>query len=553
MNFKNTQDIDDTTSIKYKSIYAVCILFLCFIGYKWQGNLSVYMDILAADEAEYLRNGTALFNTIHKDWGPSYNIWYKLLSYFTHSKLELYYLNYKLTAILAAVLLFVVLERFKIQLIIAFFIACLFFFSSLNIETWPRVSHFVFICILLGLYLSSFIKDNVAKLFLFAAVSIIAAYARPEIRPFSFALYALALVVWYFNKTPFAKTGTAFIAAFILLIFFQWIFGAPASFYRGNVDRMYIAFCQHVAVNEFLHHDKTVDAMAGWRVYANKVFPLCDTFSCIIKTYPLAVLKNIGYNIPNYFLTLTTVLGSFLFPVVVLKKHKIFIGVCVIMWLFIVLSLFYKPFRQALFAALKRYKWQFISVTIIGLPSMLTSILIFPRLHYLLCHIFIFIFVLSFLLSQVVRKINLPLFSIFPLMILMYFISPKANNYKYFSDNHDLGNLCGQKYVQYFNKDSNNRHVIFSDILNLSYMLPNNYADYSVEYDFKKGMKFDSIRNKFNIDIVLVNENILKNPYLKQDSTWWNFLTNYQQFGFDKKQVYNECNIYILTKNNTLK
>ena len=51
-----------------------------------------------------------------------------------------------------------------------------------------------------------------------------------------------------------------------------------------------------------------------------------------------------------------------------------------------------------------------------------------------------------------------------------------------------------------------------------------------------KGMKFDSIRNKFNIDIVLVNENILKNPYLKQDSTWWNFLTNYQQFGFDKNK-----------------
>ncbi|MCC6516390.1 MAG: hypothetical protein IT275_08530, partial [Chitinophagales bacterium] len=59
---------------------------------------------------------------------------------------------------------------------------------------------------------------------------------------------------------------------------------------------------------------------------------------------------------------------------------------------------------------------------------------------------------------------------------------------------------------------------------------------------------FDHIRKQFNIDIVLVNENILKNPYLKKDSTWQQFLLHYENFGFEKKQVYNECAIYILQK-----
>ena len=548
MHSWKSQINEDKQSVLYKCTYVLCILFLLFLGYKWQANLAAVMDILAADEAEYLRNGTALFDTIHKDWGPSYNIWYKALSYFADSKIELYYLNYKLTAILATLLLFVVLVRYNINLVVAFTISSLFFLSEINIETWPRVSHFVFICILIGLYISSFLKEGTTKLFLFAAISIVAAYARPEIRPFSFAVYALALFVWYKNKTAFSQIRIMVFIAIILLIFFQLVFGSPASFYRGNVDRMYIAFCQHVAVNEFLHHDKTVDVMAGWRVYANKVFPLCDSFSCIVKTYPLAVLKNITYNIPNYLLSITSVLGSLLFPIRLIGKHKIFIGICVFIWIIIIGGILYKPFRIAIWNSIKNYKWQFIAIAIIGLPSMMTSVLIFPRMHYILCHLFLLIYILAFFLTQIANKIKLPILSIVPVFIVLFLISPKADEYRFFRDNHDLGNMCGQKYIQHFNKDDSTKHIIFSDILNLSYMLPDNYSDYSVEYDFKDGMQFDHIRKQFNIDIVLVNENILKNPYLKKDSTWQQFLLHYENFGFEKKQVYNECAIYILQK-----
>ena len=79
-------------------------------------------------------------------------------------------------------------------------------------------------------------------------------------------------------------------------------------------------------------------------------------------------------------------------------------------------------------------------------------------------------------------------------------------------------------------------------------MLPDNYSDFSVEYNFKKGMQFDSVRLKDNIDIILVNENIRKNPYLRKDSTWNIFLQHYDEFGFEKKAIYNECNIYLLQK-----
>ena len=143
------------TTLPYRIAYLCSIALLVFLGLKWQSNLTSVMDVLAADEAEYLRNGLALFDKVYKDWGPSYNIWYKILSIFTTTKLELYYLNFTITAVFAAVLLFVVLERYGISLIVALFLSALFFISELNIETWPRVSHFVFICLMIGLYISN--------------------------------------------------------------------------------------------------------------------------------------------------------------------------------------------------------------------------------------------------------------------------------------------------------------------------------------------------------------------------------------------------------------
>ncbi len=533
----------------YRIAYAGCIVVLFFLGYKWQSNLSSVMDILAADEAEYLRNGISLFDKIYKDWGPSYNIWYKFLSLFAHTKVELYYLNYSVTAIVSALLLFIVLEKYEIQITVAFFISGLFLLSEINIQTWPRVSHFVFIILLCGLLIDKYLRYHSQKLFLFSAIAVIGAYARPEIRPFAFLLFAVSCLVWYKEKVQI-KTIYLYIAGAVLtFLAFQIIYGSPASFYRGTVDRMYIAFCQHVAINRMVHfHDKSVDAMAGWRVYADKIFPDCDTFMCILKTYPKAVFQNIYLNISNYFITLITTLGSFLFPVLLFPKQKIFMLICTVMLLLLLFCIIYKPYRQQLTEVFKKYKSQFLAMFIIGLPSMITSILIFPRMHYLLCHIFLFVFTLSFTLSIIYKKLKFPAYTIFIVAVFFIAIAPSAKSYNFFRSNKDLANLCAQKYIAHFNKDNKTKHVIFSDILNFSYMLPDNYSDFSVEYDFKNGMQFDSVRSKNNIDIILVNENILKNPYLLKDSTWNNFLNHYSAFGFEKKVIYNECNIFLLQK-----
>ena len=173
MLFWNDSQPDYKKSVSYKVAYVSCIFILLFLWYRWQSNLSSVMDILAADEAEYLRNGISLFGKLYKDWGPSYNIWYKFLSLFAHTKVELYYLNYSVTAILSALLLFNILEKYEIHITVALFISGLFFLSEINIQTWPRVSHFVFTLILCGLFFAKYLRYNTQKLFLFSAIAII--------------------------------------------------------------------------------------------------------------------------------------------------------------------------------------------------------------------------------------------------------------------------------------------------------------------------------------------------------------------------------------------
>ena len=126
-----------------------CIIILIICGIKWSVGLENHLDILLGDEAEYLRNGLDLFDRIAKNWGPTYNLWYKFLSIFNSHPIELYYINHKIGAIAVGVLLFLFLIRYNVLITIAFFIAFCYLFSDVNINAWPRVSNFVLIILLI--------------------------------------------------------------------------------------------------------------------------------------------------------------------------------------------------------------------------------------------------------------------------------------------------------------------------------------------------------------------------------------------------------------------
>ena len=123
--------------MKKRTLLVSGILLLLLAGLKWARHLSQYMDVTFGDEAQYLRYGLDLFQTIKKDWGPSYNLWYKFLSFFQSNPVSLFYLNYQVTTIVLAILLFLFLVRYNISVIISYWLSFCFLLSTTVIDTWP--------------------------------------------------------------------------------------------------------------------------------------------------------------------------------------------------------------------------------------------------------------------------------------------------------------------------------------------------------------------------------------------------------------------------------
>ena len=534
--------------MKNNALFIVGLLLLLFCGIKWALGLPAVMDITFGDEAQYLRYGTDLFHTIHKDWGPSYNIWYKLLSLIQHNNIRLFYFNYQVTAVLCALLLFIFLRNYGIHVIIAFWLSFCFMFSTTIMDTWPRVSHFAFILLVLGFIAIRNCKTYLSKSVWLTAVFFITAYARPELFP-SFLLMCLLTIFIYFKFRESLRSALpAFVFLIVIVIVFFGIYQLPADSYKG-INRTYIAFCQHYAINYVLETKANFNPISEWIDFAHRTFGDCKNFSCILKSHPGLVLHNTILDIQKYCLVLLEFFTYILFPVKITAKKWLMM----LIWFFMIGILVYvflnKETRNKFIQSLKDNKLVLLVLLIFGLPSMATSLLIFPRAHYLLMHAPLLIFLVALLINA------LPVFTKSKsYLLLLFFIpfiykSPKANKYTYYQMDRDNKQKCNRELVNYLTeKNNHHQHVIFSNHLSLSMMLPENYADFNTEYEFKPGMHFSAILKDKKIDHVLMRDILLQDKLLQQDTSWTSFVAHPEDYGFQKQIYCDSCESYLLVK-----
>ena len=105
--------------------------------------------------------------------------------------------------------------------------------------------------------------------------------------------------------------------------------------------------------------------------------------------------------------------------------------------------------------------------------------------------------------------------------------------------------------VQHLEKKySKKPHTIFTNLPFVTGMLPKNFKEVNTIFDKKKNIPFTHYLDSANVDIVIVLPSLLRDPHIASDSTWTNFYSNYTQFGFEK-DVFNDCEIYLLTKNSS--
>ena len=121
----------------WQTFFGIILLLAC--GIKLYSGIQNSMDVQFADEAAYIRFGLDLFETMNRNWGPMYALWYKCLSFITTDTIQLYYLNFMTTSVLVGVLLYFFLLRISVKPTFALFISFCVLVSDLNISVWPRI------------------------------------------------------------------------------------------------------------------------------------------------------------------------------------------------------------------------------------------------------------------------------------------------------------------------------------------------------------------------------------------------------------------------------
>ncbi|HUM52850.1 MAG TPA: hypothetical protein PK431_13590 [Chitinophagales bacterium] len=547
INSSNIKTLSD------KLVYCICIFCLLITGIKWSSGIQNHVDVLLADEAEYLRNGLNLFHIIAKNWGPTYNLWYKALSFINSNPVELYYLNYKIGAIAVGVLLFIFLVRYNIHITVAFLIAFCFLFSDVNINTWPRISHFVIIVLLIYFIAIKNSSSFINKLILFSAVTFILAFARPELLSIAMLLTAVSIAFSIYNyKTIVTRIPHLVLLFFVAGILF-FVYGKPADSY-SNINRIYIAFCQHYAIAYKVRTHSSMNAVIEWIDFTRPLFGDCKTVPEIFMKHFDLVIPHVLFVAKLYIVTFLNFVLNFVVPIYFIHKMKLKLALLIGLFVFIIFSFFYTKTRVTIVAKLKENAVVLLFAFVISIPSIGICAIIFPRQHYMMMQCVWVALLLGIILSVWLEMIDFKNFYALPLLVMFVFISPKADEFTTFQGMPDIKNLCTQKFIAYMNEQKwTKQHTIFSNILNVQMLFnkPENFKQFNTEYMLKQmptNTKFNDILTKDKIDIILMNDALLEESRLKKDSTWQELTAHPENFNFKKVEYCKDCESYLLIK-----
>lgn len=522
----------------------ICILSLVGISVWMMFDLELQVDFLFWDEMEYELAGLALFDKINRTWGPFYALWYKFLSVFQSDAIKLYYLNYRLTTLIPAIMLFLFLRRIKLSYFVSLLFSAGFLFSNVLFETWPKISHFCFLVIMLALLASTYLKNNFLKTLLFAATCLALSYARPEF------YLAFLITIFYFVFLLIKERKTiskSLVPVLIVFVFFAVSVHKKMGVPLGNNDRIVFALVQHLAYNANTWNNLDADF---WLTGNVTLLPLIDSdceglYGCMWANKEL-MIKHGFQNIFNYVKFTTSFISDIFIPKSVFYWH----GWTKVFFVFLLLLhvLFYRQFDVS---QLKRYQTEIVLLCILSFPAVFSSFVIYPRTHYIILQLplyFLLIFVpltgykksLSESKWDSVKYISIAI-------LFLFLIKPNGSRF----DHHDL-----------FRKHKSLRNVKAIHLLrDLDIQAEVNVLDndgglhrmltpnYSWVLAAQKDTTYDAWAEKKGVNMIYVTQHLTRDMRYSEDKEWNEFISNPE--GFKRFDV-NDFEEYLLVKEELL-
>ena len=511
-------------------------LFIIIIGIYTVYDIQKYADILFWDESLYMQKGLQLWQQPSLDWGPFYNIWYKLLSYFTSDKIELYYLNIKVLSVLLPLLLFIFLMVNNINPMLSFFVSILFLYSYINLPIWPKVSHWCLIVFLIALIISKrFINSVYLKFLTIILGMIVCSYIRPEFY-LAFILFSCFTIIHLFiyrHQYPI-KSIALYLSGILGLFILVKLVGNPTK--TGGNGRMLITFGQHFALNYSRWNNITDKPF-----WIDWVFYLQDNFihkptNVILSTIGHHILSNIG----NYIKSISKIIISFILPIFQLKLtiHSIIlVGITI---LILVKNSAIQQFKKSTILSAFHPNNDLLKILFIWcIPTLASSIIAYPRDHYLILQIPLYLILTVVFIDSILKlELNLKLFTL--IAIVLFFAKPSAANFDYFDLLRKEKSLSNVTTVKYLQKKYPTKIVkVFDFEGDINTMLPKNFTSNSIDF-FKSG---STVVSKYidsaKIDIIYVTPSLLHSRFTQNDTLLKAWISSPEKYAFQKVKTGN--------------
>lgn len=525
--------------------------FLGLSSFKLTSNISQIVDLILSDEPYYLNNG---INVIKQgfptaEWSPFYAIWYWLLSIIEPSKdnLNLYYFNQEVLIALTTVLLYFALRTINVKRIIAAIISFIYILSGVPV-VWPRPTHLVLVFLLLFIIVQKFIESNRAFLYGVSVFLLIVSFVRPEYFVSFLASYLLLFIFEVKNlfSTESSKRKKIYLPLLIysilaaLLIF---ALGIPIA--SGN--RSWWAFASHFALRWSWKNESNLDPWVDYEKIASFFFGDADSLFGAMFANPKVFFGYILENLRGFFANIFDILGGNLqdnSPS--LKSLDPSINKIVrwgeISFLIFALLQLLRKYRLTLTQIKSKTFIRLLIITcLIQVCILPSTILIFPRYHYLIINAVLFLVLVGFLFSNVLDKKDRDnsIGQVIIVGCLILFLTPTLAKGWCFGDKclfpPNIPNKASLETILFLRSLNIDEPV---DLLAFDYEYRTFVGEHYKRISPTEKMgSFQEFRAEKDIDMVIVRPELNQDIRFVEDKSWQEFRENPSQYKFTSLDI----------------
>lgn len=509
-----------------------------------------------ADETVYMQRLNQKILNLIGSFAPLYTLTYKFFHFFIKDYINLHHFAIISLSWVPGVGLYFFLKSKQIPFAVSAYLAWCLFVSSfiLAFDWWPRISHYsLFLIFIFFTWLFNYTK-NIIKILLFVGCfALLLSFVRPEFFMSSLALFAFAFLVFIYQKIK-QKNNTSILTLKEKLIVLAVFISAGlmtlawhSPLYGG---RMYYAMGQHYTFNTIKWNKQDRTPFIYWEQIFKEKFGNSQTVSDMYKANPKELKRHITENVKSYFIQLFEFTSELFLPKCVFKFHFAFKWLILLaVFLALLFKTSIKNYKEKIIEAIQEHGIFIFCIAILVGPSVVASMLIFPREHYYILQLALIYYIFYILFIPFFKTLK-PDFKYqnivsIGLLIILLFLTPNIKCYPRFNSfqQYDKPNYLPYIYAVRDLKITKPTTFLVSDILPI-YMGEN----FRVNIQFLKHKPFEKMLKEDDIGIMYVSPILLNDTRFTSDSTWVYFINNYEKLGWNKLQLTNRKEYVIYKK-----